>query len=710
MKRIIFIAISIIFMLSACTREATDIIASRTNESIGNGIDEITLIGNLPNDDETTEPSTRTDYDFTTDSQKALFSWKTGDQVALVIYDKDDGRKHQNKLTFTLSAMSEDKKTATFGGMNTYHINGYGSKWLSAGFAVYPTSIAQTNGGTSSSYTQSYVKLPSTVSGEKSSVILVGVPNDNENPTNFDFKSATAVLRVTITGIPANAKELRLGTSNKDTYPIDGDFYLVNNSGTVTIGFDQYQGSGNGYQSIDLSSAGAIASREFLFNIPVGEYPANTLKLQLLDNNNNILLEKKVAKDFNFRRNHFISTPHLANEWITLGIGKYADYWMQGAMGAVEDMWDVTIQKSTSSNTYRIDNPYSKGVEMKQTATHSEYLYFTVVDASTVSFVDHITGVVYPGDHNFKLKYVSTSTQNKVILGTAEEPQVIQLAPDYTHNSEGEWNWPRNTLPYLIRIVMPDYVSSLTGDITFTGNVNQCKFNSSAGSSVTYNMAVAKKSYPTLIKDKTDQAFSPNTDNDSAGDLHWSNKSGAQNATCSSDQLTSAGISSGPVYVIWYTVSGSTILTLGSKRMYFLTPDHSTSYMHQYNMTYTTTPSNSQITLTLGASDNPSKGNVMLTEFNGVAGKLYGNFTGPGSSANLIFKNAKTTPFTSDHYVYSNNNSDLDDLNLAIGYNTSASADYDKKSWTLISFNRYIIDKIGSDSTSYKYMRGEPVE
>lgn len=347
-------------MLSACTREVTDNISSRTNESTGNDIDEITLIGNLPNDDETTEPKTRTDYDFTTDSQKALFSWKTGDRVVLVIYDKNDGRKHQDMLTFTLSAMSEDKKTATFGGMNGYHKSGFGATWTSAGFAVYPNTIACTNNGASSSYTQSYVKLPSTVTGEKSSVILVGVPNDNENPTNFDFKSAMAILRVTITGIPANAKELRLSTADKTNYPIDGDFYLENNAGTVTIGSSQYQGNGNGYQKVDLSSEGAIASREFLFNIPVGEYPANILKLQLIDDNNLVILEKRVAKNFSFIRNHFISTPSLEPEWELLGNAKFVDnYSFAKAASKAGYMVDVPIYKKVGDlKSYRLANPY----------------------------------------------------------------------------------------------------------------------------------------------------------------------------------------------------------------------------------------------------------------------------------------------------------------------------------------------------------------
>ena len=310
MKKLAYIFAGMTLLMVGCNKETTEsplVPVDNEDELI-----EISIIGSIPEDKAAEADVTKTDYDFDTDATKAIFSWSNGDRIALVV-NNNGTVTNQDRYTLNIASISDDKKTATFSGLIDKHQAT--GEWKSTGFAVYPVSISQKN--TNSGYSSQFVKLASSVDGAKSSVIMVGTPNHDENPDNFEFKVATSVLRVTLKGIPANAKELRLSTSDNN-YPVDGDFSLVNTSGIVTIGLDNYLGWGKGYQSIDLSAEGAINSREFLFNIPVGTYPKNTLSLTLYDTDDNVLLSKKVAKDFNFQRNHFISTPELSCQFSVL--------------------------------------------------------------------------------------------------------------------------------------------------------------------------------------------------------------------------------------------------------------------------------------------------------------------------------------------------------------------------------------------------------
>lgn len=153
--------------------------------------------------------------------------------------------------------------------------------------------------------------MPYTVSGLASSIILVGTPNSDipAEVTNFNFKTAMGILKLNIANIPAEATAIRL-TTNNDAYPVDGDFVLEKNAGIVTIGIDKYQGGGNGYQSVDISGEGAIASRDFFFNIPVGTYPAHTLSFEVRKDDQ-VLLKKTISKEITFVRNECLTIPSL---------------------------------------------------------------------------------------------------------------------------------------------------------------------------------------------------------------------------------------------------------------------------------------------------------------------------------------------------------------------------------------------------------------
>lgn len=156
------------------------------------------------------------------------------------------------------------------------------------------------------------------------------------------------------------------------------------------------------------------------------------------------------------------------------------------------------------------------------------------------------------------------------------------------------------------------------------------------------------------------------------------------------------------------TVEANTLSGLDDKRVkaygtvpfYYLSGESVSNYMGQYDITYGTSD---KTTLTLAASDNPIKGNVMLTEFAGTAGKLYGVYSGGENSMNLVFTNSYNLPFTSSVYIYSGNNN----LNLCLGYTRTDQDNYDRHAWNLIGWNQTTTYEVaGGTTTYYTYIRG----
>lgn len=269
-------------------------------------------------------------------------TWVDGDKCALILNMNGDV-SDQDRMQYTLEAsygdIKEGGRQADFYGLIPQHQNTSGL--LSSGFAVYPVAVSQIN--SSNYYGKPFIKMPTSVSGEASSIVLIGTPN-NENPaevTQFNFKTAMGILKVHIANIPADATAIRLTSNDKDSYPVDGDFTLVKTAGVVTIGIENYQDNwGIGYQSVDISGEGAIDSRDFFFNIPVGTYPANTLSFEVIGANNQVLMKRTISKALTFERNECITIPSLL----------YHRVWVNGSLSA-PGLYTV---KPDGANTIRV--------------------------------------------------------------------------------------------------------------------------------------------------------------------------------------------------------------------------------------------------------------------------------------------------------------------------------------------------------------------
>lgn len=239
-------------------------------------------------------------------------TWVEGDKVDLILLN--EGHVYDlTPITLTAGTPTDEGRTVEFSNLISEH-NSPGqyfgmSSWESSGFAIYPSGFAKDNA--SSGYTNVYIKLPSSISGAANGICLIGTPNSDTAPTNFNFKTAMAVMKVTVNNIPAETATIKLCALDKDYYPVDGDFTLVKDEGVVTIGINNYQGYGNGFQGVNLSTEGFIDSRDFYFNIPVGTFPANKLAIKLEKKDGTSIVTKTIKKELVFTRNECLTIPEL---------------------------------------------------------------------------------------------------------------------------------------------------------------------------------------------------------------------------------------------------------------------------------------------------------------------------------------------------------------------------------------------------------------
>ncbi len=258
------------------------------------------------------DKDTKTAYD-----ADGKFTWLDSDQVRLLVCEDLSTYSRQGIYSYRVKSLSADSKTAVFtstssAGDLTAFVDG---TWKSTGIAMYPASaLDRFNNPEGHSYNTPWFTLArGNVSGLASDILLTGMAlSDN---SNFKFSTAMAVLKVTVKNIPAKTAKIKLCTSDKTNYPIDGDFALTkdtDNRIVETTFIPTWVSSFNGYQAVDLSSEGEIASRDFYFNIPANTYPAGTLSIRLEDANGGMIMLRTINKNLTLSRNDCLSIPELA--------------------------------------------------------------------------------------------------------------------------------------------------------------------------------------------------------------------------------------------------------------------------------------------------------------------------------------------------------------------------------------------------------------
>ena len=631
---------------------------------------------------------TKTSY-----TSAGVFSWSNTDKVDLLLYKAGASYKYLKAQKYDAVTIENDGKTATFKISNedpSTLESGDDSPldtWTSSHVAVYPQGMMNDHIVSECEYNTPFIKLPQQVSGASSGIILLGNPDGG----TFKFKTAMAVLKVTVTSIPAEATALRLITNDKASYPIDGDFAIADNASEVKRSdYLPLFGSAHDYVYVDLSGEGAIASRDFYFNIPASNtaedaYPAGTLSIALIGANDAPILEKTINKAIVFQRNDLLDTPSLANEWVTLGVGAFYDKGYDGTVWNYYHAEVIVQQNSIDGNRYRLIDPYGayktkNGISNSYTS--DSYLEFEIVDDVNdyVSFEDHSTGLVI-NEHNMVIRYPSEEkklpgnavdiTHNKILSKDGSgNPLIVQLAPLYKYEDENN-GWTRYTVDNRVIIFFPGYERSvsLSTDSTPTDETLHIMLSCA-------NAASAKAGCSRWASDAFNalsDAFVPATGTTFSG-------------------FSGNGLYTRQIAVVAYNSSGLEIF-----RDYFEKIIYTISAANQTAMIGTYWIQNgSSYSLTVAARDDVFKGNLMVTSYPAwsLTGKIYGCYN--GSTVVIDDRQVFNQHGNGNYYGLHNPNiTEVGDLTFTV------TEDNDKKQWAISAVGIGIANMNNGVATSY---------
>lgn len=422
---------------------------------------------------------TKTAYD-----ADGKFSWVSNDAVRLIVVNAGSTTgSPQGYSTYYASNITVDGKTATFKNGDNQLVGFTPGTYESTGIAIYPSRLARPSaGGTEShGYGKPFVTIPEqgkdNVSGLASEIILTGVAKSDNS--NFQFTTAMAVLKITVKNIPAEATALKLSTTNKANYPIDGDFVLEKNADGIVVftpaQHQDYYGSptGNGYLRVDLSEEGIIDSRDFYFNVPIADYPAGTLKLTLEDENGDpTLLSKTIGKELKLQRNDCLSLPSLIANTITIDrnattpILKFVNE--SGTMVRVHISqsvltpsnynsgdWKEGNKFSDPSGSYNLYNLTNKNSQKFLTSTDNYYLNYITLQSSNTSIPESLTASNVVNYGSIPFYYIEKSTNriqlsDCVVTASSQEGSEGPLADMYDGNTGTYWHsrWSSNANGY----------------------------------------------------------------------------------------------------------------------------------------------------------------------------------------------------------------------------------------------------------------------
>ena len=472
MKKTVYViaALSLVACVVACQKKAFNEEITGENGAIVNVPETITAT--------LSKEITRTSYD-----SDGKFSWVSNDAVRLIVVQAGSTTgSPQGYSTYYASNITDDGKTATFKNGDNQLVGFTTGTYESTGIAIYPYRMSRPAGtGTEShGYGKPFITIPAAgsdvISGLPSEIILTGVAKSDNS--NFQFTTAMAVLKITVKGIPAEATALKLSTTDKANYPIDGDFVLEKNADGIVVftpaQHQDYYGSptGNGYLRVDLSEEGSIASRDFYFNVPITDYPAGTLKLTLEDENGDpTLLSKTINKELKLNRNDCLALPSLIANTITVDrnattpLLKYVNE--TGTILRVHISQSVLTPSNYNSGDWKDGNRFSNasgsynlynltsnsGYYLNDTGNY--YLNYITLQSSNTSIPESLTASNVVNYGSIPFYFINKSTNRIqlsgcVVSASSQEGSEGPLANMYDGNTGTYWHsrWSSNTEGY----------------------------------------------------------------------------------------------------------------------------------------------------------------------------------------------------------------------------------------------------------------------
>lgn len=406
--------------------------------------------------------NTKTTYD-----NDGKFSWLADDKVTLVISQSDKNYDHYTYINST-----GEGKSAIFTG------DAPSGGWEEFGVALYPNVNVSNNNA---------LKEAGSYGNPLRVVLNQEITPDLDNPLGvipligrkdandvYQFKTATGILAVTVTDIPADAYYLYLQDPS-GTFAFSGTFEVGDKS--VIRAADAVDPSGNAFKkTIAFTPQAAGETRTFYFPVPVGTIPAGMmLKLDKGSAGGYANIMTKTTKDpITITANHVTPlTPVAAETWNTLGTGKFLDDDGFYATGGPASHVDVTIQQNASdASRYRVVNPYQVYITnnsktlIEGAKGPDPYFYFTLKDGY-VEFAKYRTGLQYYSygyefglDHP-KSRSVANYWNNCIINGNNAAPLNVMLSPvEYNVSTDAQTtNCYQNPK---IEIVFPTGTAMLT--------------------------------------------------------------------------------------------------------------------------------------------------------------------------------------------------------------------------------------------------------
>ena len=550
-----------------------------------------------------------------TDSKTAYdsegkFTWSNPDKITMVVYNSGSPTPSKKGTIdkYTYDTSNVDGRYATFSG------SAFDDEWKEAGIALYPNYKASsynclTQGGTydvDNKIEHFTVSLNQEIRPNLATPLdLVPLIGRKDGSGYYQFSTATGILKVTIKNIPSAARYVVLRSNND--YVMCGTFSL--DSGSSEIKESNYLSGGYYQKSIKFTPDADGEDRDFYFPLPTGTIPAG-MTLLMDTGSSERILTKTTTSAITITANHITPLKAVtAEHFKTIGTAQFYDKGPSNGWGSLYHA-EVELQQSLDdSNTYRLVNPYGtywsdNGISAEYTP--SDYLTFTV-DLSTdkvTAFDNHNigrpTGV---GSGNVFIRYKS-SDHNKVWQKSGGSPLIVQLAPEYRYADDSDGTDCSGD-DHRIEIIFPNYdtsttlngtslASASTAEFAVTGT-NVAKFRVNVHSSGNAEAANAVDERP-LISAGNSATFGGYT-----GNGHYTRYIAYK--AFNSDGTEIALKTTGAVYI------------------YSITSDISNKYAHQYIINYTQSSLSSEsgtTSMTFAVSNDILKGNIMITEFDGI--------------------------------------------------------------------------------------------
>lgn len=401
------------------------------------------------------EPDAKVAY-----SADGKFSWNAGDLINVHCTTPEN---KDSWFTFTASA---DGATTDFTGEVTDYFR-------PQDFAVYPggAHVLQYNA------TTRIVRVPRVyyldaegqdphiegsnytvyVSSSNPLAFLPSVGRWNSETESFAFKTAFGVLKVSMTGLPAETTSIRLYSAGG----VISNYLVMDSEGELKLGAKFQDNYSNPYLSYHFTPD-SEGNATLYIPIPAGTLTAGS-KIDVQDADEIVLFSKEFAKDVVVEKNKVVTlAPFKASyDWNTVGTGRYYDKRYVAAVGATEGT-DVEVEISvdaTNPNRYRIVAPYAAyntavGYTTDASVTTPNDLVLTVyaageklggqtlVNDGIVYFDPTYMGIIEPGEGKewfltHRTYFSSASAEadwvhSFVIKKNADgTPAAIQLAPCY---------------------------------------------------------------------------------------------------------------------------------------------------------------------------------------------------------------------------------------------------------------------------------------